>query len=137
MTWAEGPNVLVLPSGRRVRGRGVREPLPPGPLPEYSVHLGVHEDVPWPVRHVAWRDFWLPSRPAELRSVLVDVLERSSTERIEFSCIAGQGRTGTALACLAILDGLPARDALGYVREHYRPTAVDTPWQAWFIRRFH
>ena len=48
----------------------------------------------------------------------------------------GHGRTGTALACLAVLDGVPNDRAVAYVREHYAPRAVETPWQRRFVARF-
>ncbi|OMQ11355.1 protein phosphatase, partial [Modestobacter sp. VKM Ac-2676] len=38
--WGDGePGVLVLPSGRRVRGRGLRQELAPGPAPGFGVYL--------------------------------------------------------------------------------------------------
>jgi hypothetical protein len=40
------------------------------------------------------------------------------------------------LACLAVLDGVPAAKAVGFVRAHYHPRAVETPWQRRFVRRF-
>jgi len=52
------------------------------------------------------------------------------------ACGGGRGRTGTALACLAILDGVLAADAVEYVRQHYHPRAVETPWQRRFVARF-
>lgn len=52
------------------------------------------------------------------------------------ACDGGRGRTGTALACLAILDGVPAADAVGYVRTLYHRRAVETPWQRRYVRRF-
>lgn len=33
--------------------------------------------------------------------------------------MGGVGRTGTTLACIAVLDGVPAGEAAGYVRRHY------------------
>jgi hypothetical protein len=39
-------------------------------------------------------------------------------------------------ACLAVLDGLPGREAISYVREHYSARAVETPWQHRFAVRF-
>jgi protein-tyrosine phosphatase len=50
--------------------------------------------------------------------------------------MGGQGRTGTALACIAILDGIPAEDAVRYVRENYSPKAVEMPSQKKFVARF-
>ncbi|MEE2040386.1 protein-tyrosine phosphatase family protein [Nocardiopsis sp. CT-R113] len=132
------PGVLRLPSGVLVRGRGLRHPRPEGPDPSYALHLLGHEPppVPWEARWVRWRDFGLPSDPADLREALAEVLDRSRAERVEVACSGGRGRTGTALACLAVMDGVPAREAVAYVREHYSPRAVETPWQRRFVRRF-
>lgn len=55
---------------------------------------------------------------------------------MEVACAGGRGRTGTAIACLAILAGVPADRAVGWVREHYERRAVETPWQRWWVRRF-
>ena len=55
---------------------------------------------------------------------------------VEIACGGGRGRTGTALACLAVLDGVPPTEAVRYVRDHYAPDAVETPWQRRYVRRF-
>jgi protein-tyrosine phosphatase len=55
---------------------------------------------------------------------------------VEIACGGGRGRTGTALACLAVLDGLPASDAVAYVREHYDRRAIETPWERRYVNRF-
>ncbi len=55
---------------------------------------------------------------------------------MEIACGGGRGRTGTALACLAVLDGVPAAKAVAYVREHYDARAVKTPWQRRYVARF-
>ncbi len=55
-------------------------------------------------------------------------------ERVEVACRGGVGRTGTALAALAVLDGLPAPDAVRWVRGRYHPRAVETPWQRRWLR---
>ena len=53
---------------------------------------------------------------------------------MEVACRGGVGRTGTALAALAVLDGLPADEAVRWVRERYHPRAVETPWQRRWLR---
>ncbi|WP_285502026.1 hypothetical protein [Streptomyces sp. NBRC 13847] len=58
------------------------------------------------------------------------------TERVEVACAGGRGRTGTALACLAVLDGVPAALAVQFVRRNYEAHAVETPWQKRYVRRF-
>jgi protein-tyrosine phosphatase len=55
---------------------------------------------------------------------------------VEIACRGERGRTGTALACLAVLDGLPAALAIGYVRTHFDRRAVETPGQRRFVARF-
>jgi protein-tyrosine phosphatase len=135
---ATAPGVVTLPSGRRVRGRGRGASLPAGPRPEFGVYLLGRrpEPVPWEERWVRWPDFRLPDDPADLRSALLEVWERSAGERVELACHGGTGRTGTALACLAVLDGVPPEEAVAFVRARYRPRAVETPGQRRFVTRF-
>lgn len=134
---ADLPGVLSLPSGRRVLGRALREPTPVPP-PEFTVHLlGRRPPVTgWDQEWVRWRDFGIPADPRHLRTTLTTAGERAAGERVELVCGGGTGRTGTALACLAVLDGVPAEDAVAFVRRHYRPRAVETTRQRRFVLRF-
>ncbi|WP_420037409.1 protein-tyrosine phosphatase family protein [Streptomyces sp. cg28] len=139
MTWdPDAPGALRLPSGRLVRGRGLRAPLPPGPRPSYGLYLLGKQPPPvdWEFAWLRWPDFRLPADRRRAREVLADVWRRSAEERVEVACAGGRGRTGTALACLAVLDGVPAAEAVAYVRRHYSPHAVETPWQKRYVRRF-
>jgi hypothetical protein len=134
-----GAGVVRLPSGRLVRGRGLRRPIPSGPVPTLAVYLLGSESapaVPWESRWVRWRDFWLPSDPDHMAAVLREAWERAPTERVEIGCGGGRGRTGTALACLAVLDGMAARQAVSFVRQHYDRRSVETPWQRCYVTRF-
>ncbi|WP_030544263.1 protein-tyrosine phosphatase family protein [Streptomyces albus] len=132
--------VLRLPSGRRVRGRGLRRPIPDGPEPTYGVYLlgGRPPEVPWESHWLRWPDFRLPADGAEARDVLHAAWARAGDEgeRVEIACGGGRGRTGTALACLAVLDGVPAGRAVEFVRRGYDRRAVETPWQRRYVRRF-
>lgn len=137
--WAESTaGVMPLPSGRLVRGRGLRTAPPEGPAPQFGLSLLGRRPptVDWPARWVRWPDFRLPADPADARDALSELWRRSTGERVEVACEGGRGRTGTALACLAVLDGVPAADAVDYVRRHYDPRAVETPGQRRFVRRF-
>lgn len=139
MPWdADLVGVLVLPSGRTVRGRGLRGGVPPGPSPDLGVYLldRPPPPTPWPQEWLRWPDFRLPADRAAARLLLTDVWSRLADERIEIACAGGRGRTGTALACLAVLDGVPPGDAVAYVRAHYDRRAVETPWQKRYVRRF-
>ncbi|MQA12011.1 MAG: protein phosphatase [Pseudonocardiaceae bacterium] len=130
--------VLRLPSGRLVRGRGLRRPLPPGPEPTFGLYLLGHEppSVAWESRWLRWPDFRLPSDRVAAADALREAWARAEAERVEIACSGGNGRTGTALACLAVLDGIPNDEAVAYVREHYARRAVETPWQRRFVSRF-
>ncbi|AOP49532.1 protein-tyrosine phosphatase family protein [Streptomyces lydicus] len=130
--------VLRLPSGRLIRGRGLRHPLPSGPAPAYALYLLGKQppDVDWEAAWLRWPDFRLPSSHAQARALLGEAWTRADRERVEVACEGGRGRTGTALACLAVLDGVPAAQAVDYVRRNYHPRAVETPWQKRYVRRF-
>jgi protein-tyrosine phosphatase len=75
---------------------------------------------------VRWPDFRLPVDRVDLVAALREVLRRAGSQRVEIACAGGTGRTGTALACLAVLDGVPASEAVAWVRAHYDPRAVET-----------
>lgn len=133
-----GPGVLRLPSGRLLRGRALRRPVPDGPAPTFGVYLLGRRPPPvdWESRWVRWPDFWLPTDRALAGQVLCEAWERSAAGRVEVACGGGRGRTGTALACLAVLDGVPPEGAVDLVRRRYDPHAVETPWQRRYVARF-
>jgi hypothetical protein len=136
--------VLMLPSGRLVRGRGLRRPWPVGApasegrLPEFALYLLGSDppEVPWESCWLRWPDFGLPADREQAARALAEAWRRSEGERVEIACAGGRGRTGTALACLAILDGVPPAEAVAFVRANYDPGAVETPWQRRFVARF-
>jgi protein-tyrosine phosphatase len=138
-TWQEGaPGVVRLPSGVLVRGRGLRRGLPDGPVPSFGVYLTGRAPAPpeWEACWLRWPDFRLPADRRRAVEVFAEALARARRERVEVACGGGRGRTGTALACLAVLDGVPPGQAVGYVRRGYDPRAVETPWQRRYVRRF-
>ncbi|BCB80817.1 protein-tyrosine phosphatase family protein [Phytohabitans flavus] len=138
MTWEAGaPGVVRLPSGRLLRGRGLRRRPPLGPEPDFGLYLlgGPPPPMEWASRWVRWPDFWLPKDRDDARAALRETWERAAGERVEIACVFGRGRTGTALACLAVLDGVPPGEAVGWVRARYDKRAVETPWQKRYVRR--
>jgi len=137
--WRLGPAVIELPDGARLRGRGLRNGAPPEPEPEWGLYLlGSRPAVTsWPGRWLRWPDFWLPLGSDAARSAFEEGHRLAAGgSRVEVACGRGRGRTGTALACIAQLGGVAAEDATSWVREHYDPRAVETPWQRRYVRRF-
>ena len=133
---ASRSGVVMLPSGRLVRGRGLRRGrIDEADAPDFGVYLtaSLHQED-WPSRWIAWPDFRLPRVPSSALSALREAYDRSSTERVEIACAGGAGRTGTALAILARYDGVAADEAVAWVRVAYRRDAVETPWQRRFVR---
>lgn len=126
VSWHEGQGILTLPSGRRLRGGRVQDmsgdadwSLVLTALPR-RVHAG---DWVW------WPDFGLPLDSGEARRAIARAWTRSSAGRVQVACGGGVGRTGTALAACAVLDGMAPDAAIVYVRREYHPRAVETPWQ--------
>jgi hypothetical protein len=137
-TWTNAVGVIEMPDGTRLRGRALRRPVPPGERPSFGVYL-LAEPPPsmeWEARWIRWMDFRLPRDRSEAVAALVEAHRRARGERVEIACAGGRGRTGTALACIAVMAGVPARAAVGYVRQRYDRHAVETPFQRRFVRQF-
>lgn len=135
--WADGPGIVELPDGRRIRGRGLRRRLPQGQDPEFAVYLLGRDPGPfdWEHRWVCWPDFRSPASTHDAISALQEAYERSATERVEVACGGGVGRTGTALAGIAVLAGVPCSEAVAWVRREYHARAAETPGQRrWVLR---
>ena len=74
--------------------------------PAFGLYLDERWSPPWPHAHVDWPDFGLPADLPALLVSLRELLERArGGEEVEIGCLGGHGRTGTAMACLAVLTG--------------------------------
>jgi len=139
MAWDLGPGVIELPDGARLRGRGLSRGAAPEPAPEWGLYLlgAAPAELAWPSRWLRCRDFSVPRDAAEARAAFAEAhrLARDGV-RVEVACGGGKGRTGLALACIAQLAGVPADEAIAFVRARYDPRAVETPWQRRWVRRF-
>lgn len=128
--------VVRLPDGRLVRGTGVRRPRGGVPDPDFAVYLlGRDPQVTaWTYRWVRWRDFRLPDSTSDAVGALREAHARAATQRVEIVCGGGVGRTGTAIALLAVMSGLPPEAAVAWVRASFHPRAVETRRQrSWIL----
>jgi protein-tyrosine phosphatase len=116
----------------------LRKPRVGDEVPTFGVYLLGKEPPPmeWEREWIPWPDFRLPKERGRALETLARAHERARSERVEIACGGGRGRTGTALACIAVMAGVPPDDAVAYVREHYDRHAVETPFQRRFVRRF-
>jgi hypothetical protein len=133
-----------LPDGSWVRGRGLRRPAPDGESPDFGLYLGSrrlrdrHDPaLPWRRTWIDWPDFLLPrDHDQAVRHIRALHEQAQSGAAVEVACGGGVGRTGTVIACLAILAGLEPADATAWTRQHHHPRAVETPWQRRWVTRF-
>jgi Protein-tyrosine phosphatase len=130
--WEDEAGLVSLPSGVRVRGRRIGDAVTPA---DFALLLADGPAPAWAHRRIRWPDFWVPVDRDDALDALHEAHRRAlAGERVEVACRGGVGRTGTALAALAILDGVPASESVAWVREHYNPRAVETPWQRVWLR---
>jgi hypothetical protein len=132
MDWLDETGVVVLPGGARVRGRRLADPASPA---DFALVLAGGPAPAWPHRRVRWPDFGVPTDRDDALDALREAHRRvNGGERVEVACRGGLGRTGTALAALAVLDGLTPDQAVAWVRDHYHRRAIETPWQRRWLR---
>ena len=132
-------SVVVLPDGVEVIAVSfdAADPYVREQPPDYGLYLDHKWEPPWTHDHLDWPDFGVPDDTAHVVVALRSVLERArSGKRVELGCLGGHGRTGTALACLAIMTGHPQGDAVAWVRATYCSDAVETVEQEAYVVGF-
>lgn len=128
---------VVFPDGTVVRGTGLDRREANASWRSFGLYLDARWQPTWPATVVEWEDFGLPHCPTRAARAIQDAFARAvSGEHVEVGCAGGFGRTGTVLACMAVLAGVPTDAAVAWVRTHYRPAAVETSdqevWVHWF-----
>jgi protein-tyrosine phosphatase family protein len=132
-------SAVVLPDGTPITAVSfdAADPYSRDGRPDHGLYLDPQWQPPWPHDHLEWPDFGVPESATSALAALRSVLARARAGAlVEVGCIGGHGRTGTALACLAILTGHPPGDAVAWVRAAYCRDAVETGKQEAFIVGF-
>jgi ClpX C4-type zinc finger len=102
--------------------------------PDFGLYLDDRWSPPWPHAHIDWPDFGVPADREAATAALADLLARARAgRRVEVGCLGGHGRTGTALALLAVLADAPPAGAVAWVRSAYCAKAVETAEQAAYV----
>jgi hypothetical protein len=132
-------SVVVLPNSARVTAVSFEadEPYDRDQIPDYGLYLDQRWQPPWTHDHLDWPDFGIPDEAAQVAAALRALLDRAvEGQQVEIGCVRGHGRTGTALACLAILSGHPPGDAMAWVRANYCTDAIETAEHEQFVIAF-
>jgi protein-tyrosine phosphatase len=125
----------MLPDRTRIRASSLAE------REEHHRSFGLYMDErwqpTWPAASIPWADFGLPVDSEHAASQIEAAFSRAKRgEVVEIGCAGGLGRTGTVLACMAVLAGVDPADAVPWVRRTYDARAVETAdqeeWVLWF-----
>lgn len=132
--------VVTLPDGSRIRASALRERDAHDQARSFGLYMDHWWRPTWPAEMIAWPDRRLPTDPEQAACQIQAAFSRARRgELVEIGCFGGLGRTGTVLACMAVLAGVPAGEAVGWVRRHYDMRAVETAaqerWVLWFAER--
>ena len=130
---------VALPDGTTVVAATFdeRDPYARAAAPDFGLYLDDRWQPPWPHALLDWPDFGLPRDVDSVLQAFRQVLARArGDQRVEIGCWGAHGRTGTALACLAVLTGLPRDEAVSWVRSTYCAKAVETTEQEAFVAGF-
>lgn len=143
-SWNLGDGVVEFPSGRRIRGRSWKDQaaeqadlslmlttVSGKEFASYSIFPSSAESIT-----IDWPDERLPRRASHAISQLYEVWKRAENERVEITCRTGVGRTGTALAIIAVFEGMAPDAAISFIRENYHQDAVSSPAQRGFLREY-
>jgi hypothetical protein len=128
---------VVFPDGTAVQALSLRDRKESDPQRDFGLYMDPRWAPTWPADLIEWEDFGLPADGERAAAQIRAAFERARAgERVEVGCAGGLGRTGTVLACMATLAGVPATEAVAWVRANYDRRAVETPEQEEFVRSF-
>ena len=128
------------PNAVEVEALPLRERRIENPNRDLGLYMDPGWAPTWEAELIDWEDFGLPTDADQAVDQIVRAYRQAASDRrLEIGCIGGLGRTGTVLACMAVLAGVPAGEAVAWVRAHYDRCAVETAdqeaWVLWFAER--
>lgn len=125
------------PDGTIVRATPLRERRETDDWRDCGLYLDPGWQPTWPADLIDWPDFGVPAFPEKAAEQIVGAFQQArSGAHLEIGCRGAIGRTGTVLACMAVLAGVRPDQAVDWVRASYHPMAVETAAQRDWVRWF-
>jgi protein-tyrosine phosphatase len=131
---------VEFPDGTTVKALSIYERKEHDDERDFGLYMYEKWQPTWPAEVIPWPNFSVPAdwdRAAE--QIEAAFARARAGQTVEVGCQVGLGRTGTVLACMACLAGVPGSQAVTWVRENYNPRAVETSeqeaWVSWFAQR--
>src|SRR5829696_9640803 len=125
---------VVFPDGTEVRALPLRKRREDDAERDFGLYCDERWAPTWPAETIDWPDLGVPRDGETAAAQIGAAFARAQAgERVEVGCAGGLGRTGTVLACMAVLAGVPAADAVAWVRANYDARAVETEEQEKFV----
>jgi hypothetical protein len=129
--------IVSFPDGTKVAASSLACRREDDPERDFGLYMDPAWAPTWDAELIDWPDYGVPSDSEIATSQIVHAFERAKRgENVEVGCLGGLGRTGTVLACMAVLAGVPAGEAVEWVRNHYDLDAVEIPEQEEWVLQF-
>ena len=126
-----------LPDGTRVTAHSIFERQQDDPRRDFGLYMDERWKPTWPAEVIDWADFGVPASPETAAKQIADTFARAKDgQRVEIGCVGGLGRTGTVLACMVVLAGVPPAEAVEWVRTNYNKAAIENAEQETWVHRF-
>ena len=132
-----------MPDGTIIRASSLPDRRVDDEWREFGLYADAEWEPSWPHEMITWEDdFGVPERFEEAVDQICQTFDRAHRgEHVEVGCAGGIGRTGTILACMAVLACVPKAKAVEWVRKNYSPYAVELdlegrPLQELWVERF-
>lgn len=127
---------IEFPDGVVVMGSSL-DNLPRIRPPQRGLYADHHWRPAWRSEFITWNDFGLPKNYEAALDAICDTYDLAEQgARVEIGCQGGHGRTGTILACMAVVSGMDHKDAIAFVRSRFCSQAVETDEQEWWVEWF-
>lgn len=135
----DGTKAVTFPDGTLIYPSSSYSTSKRDSIPDYALYLETHRTPVSAAIYIPWKDYGLPEIDfRHAADIICDTFALAHDGMtVEVGCIGAHGRTGTVLACMAILAGVALDDAVEWTKTNHCEKAVESERQEWFVAWFH